>query len=81
MFNPTNSAERNGINGSGTNDGLLRLRSDQRLINRIVSLASGGGNVIATDPPASLQSEIAGLNREQLLGLIEFSAALIMVGE
>ena len=81
MFKPTDSAtfDRNEING--VNDGLLRLRSDQRLINRIVSLASGGNRVIAADPPVSLQSEIAALSREQLLGLIEYSAALIMLAD
>ncbi|MCA9254952.1 MAG: hypothetical protein KDA33_04915 [Phycisphaerales bacterium] len=46
-----------------------------------MSLASGGTRVETSDPPASLQSEIAGLNRAQLLGLIEFSAALIMLGD
>lgn len=79
MFKPTDSATRDPNAVNGMNDGLLRLRSDQRLINRIVSLASGGRRVIAADPPVSLQSEIASLNREQLLGLIEYSAALIML--
>ncbi|HPF41246.1 MAG TPA: hypothetical protein P5081_21690 [Phycisphaerae bacterium] len=51
------------------------------MINRIMSLASGGTRVETSDPPASLQSEIARLNRAQLLGLIEFSAALVILGD
>ncbi|MCB9855177.1 MAG: hypothetical protein H6818_05770 [Phycisphaerales bacterium] len=81
MVTTTDSAERKWNDGSGLNDGLLRLQSDQRLINRIMSLASGGSRVEASAPPPSLQSEIAGWNREQLLGLIEYSAALVMLSD
>ncbi|GEM_PF-3090424 len=81
MVKSSYSAEPNQNHGSGLNGGLLRLRSDQRMINRIMSLASGGTRVETSDPPASLQSEIARLNRAQLLGLIEFSAALVILGD
>lgn len=81
MVTSSDSAERKWNDAAGLNAGLLRLRSDQRLINRIMSLASGGGRVVASTPPASLQTEIAGWNREQLLGLIEFSAALVMLSD
>jgi hypothetical protein len=81
MFDATTPAAFKIKNPSDCNDGLLRLRTDQRLINRIVSLASGGQSLDAAEPPAALQSEIAGLSRAQLLGLIEFSAALIMLSD
>ncbi len=81
MINSTNPVAVFADNGNDCNDGLLRLKTDQRLINRIVSLASGGQCLVATDPPAALQSEIATLDRAQLLGLIEFSAALIILAE
>lgn len=81
MFKSTDSSERNRPNTSGTKSGLLRLRSDQRMLHRIVTMASGGGMDVAAELPAALQSEIAGMNRSQLLGLIEYSAALMVVAE